>query len=68
MGEYEYSCFGDGHTFLANKEGDIIYYDNITKNTVFVEKQHPSIFHTLQIHNIDEIFITCGGNVKNQFN
>lgn len=36
MGEYEYYCFGDDHTFLLNKEGDIIYHDNLTKNTIFM--------------------------------
>jgi WD40 repeat protein len=65
MGKYEYSCFGDDHALLANKDGDILYYNFINQNTFLIDRQHPSLFSSLQIHNIDQIFITCGGNVKN---
>jgi len=63
MGVYENSCFGDEHVFLINKEGDIIYYDLVDKHSFFVEKQHPSPFSSIQVHNIGEHFITCGGNI-----
>jgi WD40 repeat protein len=65
MGEYEYSCFADERAFLSNREGDIASYDRLSKDTVFVEKQHPSMFHPLQMHTIGELFLTCGGNIKN---
>jgi hypothetical protein len=68
MGTFEYNCFGDDHAFLLNKDGDIIYYDLNSKDTFFVEKQHPSPFDPIQIHNIGEHFVTCGGNVKNTMN
>lgn len=65
MGEYEYSCFNEDYTFLANRDGDIATYDHLSKETVFVEKQHPSLFHPLQMHAIGEMLVTCGGNTKN---
>jgi hypothetical protein len=68
MGVYEYCCFGDEHAFLVNREGDIIYYDIVDKNSFFVEKQHPSPFSPLQVHNIGEHFITCGGNIVSNLN
>ena len=64
MGVYEYASFGDDHAFIMNKEGDIIYYDLVNKDSFFVEKQHPSPFSPVQIHNIEEVFVTCGGNIK----
>ena len=65
MGEYEFSCFNDDYTFLANREGDIAAYDNLLKETIFFEKQHPSLFHPLQMHPVGESLVTCGGNTRN---
>lgn len=36
MGIYEQCCFGDDHAFLMNKEGDILYYDLLNKDSFFV--------------------------------
>lgn len=65
MGNYEYSCFGDDHALLVSRDGDMLYYNFINQNVFLMDKQHPSLFSMLQIHNVDSVFITCGGNVKN---
>jgi WD40 repeat protein len=65
MGVYEYSCFGDDHALLVNREGDVLYYDFLTESTFFIEKQHPSLYSSIQIHNFGQAFATCGGNVRN---
>ena len=52
MGIYEYCNFGEDNALLVNKEGDVIYYDLVHKNSYFMERQHPSPFSPLQIHNI----------------
>lgn len=49
--------------FMANREGDIMLYNLNNKDTFFAEKQHPSLFNPIQLHNIGQYFITCGGNV-----
>ena len=49
--------------FMANREGDIMLYNLNNKDTFFAEKQHPSLYNPIQLHNIGQYFITCGGNV-----
>ena len=68
MGVKSCCSFGVGHCLLANREGDLLSWDMVSRETLMQEGQHPNTFHPLQIHPIDWMFVTCGGSIKHQGN
>lgn len=57
--------FSNDNALLLNREGDILFYNFLSKNTFLSEKQHPGLYADANVMHTDEHFVTCGGCVKN---
>ena len=64
-GNYTSWSFHDDYAFLLNREGDVLFYNLLSRNVFQAEKQHPGQYVDAHILHSGEHFITVGGCVKN---
>jgi hypothetical protein len=64
-GKYSVWDFCNDSVLLVNTEGDFLFYNFLSKNSHFAEKQHPGTAGDIQVMHADTHFVTCGGCVKN---